>query len=177
MHDVVLAGLGADFPATTERLTLVQREQKHADAEGGSATELSAMLSAEVPQSWPPPFVSAPVGGEGVTWRNQYVIHTAGGERPTLIGLSGVARWPAEERMIQVGCGVVPEYHGRRIGEEVVGALATWALSQPDVDRVFCDIPEDHVASAKSLERAGYSKADEVPSVGFVRFVKRRTGA
>jgi RimJ/RimL family protein N-acetyltransferase len=73
-----------------------------------------------------------------------------------------------------VGVSVVPEFYERRIGQEVVGELAEWALRQPDVDRVVCDVPADHVASAKSLERAGYVRSAGAPEPGYFRFIRSR---
>jgi RimJ/RimL family protein N-acetyltransferase len=56
----------------------------------------------------------------------------------------------------------------------VVRALAQWALRQSEVDRVVCDVPADHVASAKSLERAGYVRSAAAPELGYLRFVRSR---
>ena len=75
---------------------------------------------------------------------------------------------------MQIGTSVVPEFYGRRIGEEVVRALAEWVLLQPDVNQVVCDVPADHVASAKSLERAGYVRSAAAPEAGYFRFVRSK---
>ena len=145
----------------------------HADAEAAGSDDLAKALAARVPQSWPPEFVAPPTSEAG-SWAHCYLVHAGSGEEPILIGMAGAARWPAERRTIQVGATVVPEFYGKRIGEEVVGALAEWALRQPDVDQVVCDVPADHAASAKSLERAGYVRSAAAPKVGYSRFVRKR---
>lgn len=75
-----------------------------------------------------------------------------------------------EHKTIQVGTALIPEYHGQRLGEEVIAALAQWGLSQAGISRMICDIPGDRLASAKSLERAGFSKTQEPPGRDFIRF-------
>jgi hypothetical protein len=38
-------------------------------------------------------------------------------------------------------------------------------------------VPDDHKSSAKSLERAGFTKAAEEPYAGFVRFELKRSNS
>jgi ribosomal-protein-alanine N-acetyltransferase len=161
------------FPKKTERLKLVPRTRLHSDAEAIGLAELAKVLAVQIPQGWPPKLVAPPTD-EARFWSNCYLIHTGSGEEPILIGVAGAARWPAERRTVQIGVSVVPEFYGRRIGEEVVRALAELALLQPDVDRIVCDIPADHVASVKSLERAGYVRSAGAPETGYSRFVRSR---
>jgi ribosomal-protein-alanine N-acetyltransferase len=161
------------FPEKTERLKLLPRTRLHSDAEAAGSAALAEILAARVSEGWPPKFVAPPTSEAG-SWSNCYLIHIGSGEEPILIGMAGAARWPAEKRTMQIGASVVPEFYGRRIGEEVVGALAQWALRQSDVDRVVCDVPADHVASAKSLERAGYVRSPAAPELGYLRFVRSR---
>jgi [ribosomal protein S5]-alanine N-acetyltransferase len=164
--------LGKLFPEKTARIKLHPRTRQHADAEATGSAELAKALAARVPQSWPPVLVAPPTNEAGA-WNNCYLIHTGVGEEPILIGMAGAARWAAEKRTVQIGTSVVSEFYGQRIGEEVVGALAEWALRQPDVDQVVCDVPADHAASAKSLERAGYVRSAAAPEAGYLRFVRK----
>jgi [ribosomal protein S5]-alanine N-acetyltransferase len=161
------------FPKKTERLKLVPRTRLHSDAEALGLPELAKELAVQIPQNWPPKFVAPPTD-EARFWSNCYLIHTGSGEEPILIGVAGAARWPAEKRTVQIGVSVVPEFYGRRIGEEVVRALAELVLLQSDVDQIVCDIPSDHVASVKSLERAGYMKSAAAPAAGYSRFTRNK---
>jgi [ribosomal protein S5]-alanine N-acetyltransferase len=161
------------FPEATERLKLVPRTRRHSEVEAAGQAEMAKVLAAQIPKGWPPTLVAPPTN-EAESWSNCYVVDASSAEGPILIGIAGAARWPAEKRTVQIGASVVSEYHGRRIGEEVVRALAEMALLQPDVDQVVCDIPADHVASGKSLERAGYVKSAVAPEQGYFRFVRSR---
>jgi len=93
-----------------------------------------------------------------------------GNKQPILVGIAGIKKWSPATKTVQVGVTILNEFHGQRLGEEVVAALGRWALSQYGTDAVVCDIPDHHVAAAKSLSRAGYSKAAVAPSDGFLRF-------
>jgi len=63
-----------------------------------------------------------------------------------LVGIAGMKRRPVAQKIVQVGLALLPKYHGRRFRQDVVATLGQWALSQPGLDQVLCDIPEDHVA-------------------------------
>ena len=166
--------LPADFPKQSERLSYVPSTKALAKAESNGKMELSSGLSAEPPQSWPPDEVN-PADGDCGGWHNCYVTYSPSEGRTLLAGLAGVKRWPAEHRTMQVGTSIVPEHHGLRLGQEIVATLGRWGLSQDGIDRVICDVPVTHPASAKSLERAGYVKLHESPSPGFFRFELRKS--
>jgi RimJ/RimL family protein N-acetyltransferase len=162
---------GEDFPTKTERLSFAHATRPLVDAEMNDRPRFSAMLSAKVPDTWPPQIVAAPGSDEGTDWVNYYLLQSSDqGSQAVLVGLAGIKLWSPKHRTIQIGTALLTEYHGLRLGEEVVAALGRWGLSQRDIDRVICDIPDEHIGSRKSLERAGYAKAAEAPSVGFTRF-------
>jgi RimJ/RimL family protein N-acetyltransferase len=162
----------ASFPSSTNRLKLVRRDRQLASAEGGQNSDFSKAIGAAVPPSWPPTFHGPLDGRERLAWNNYYLILTGDEGGPALVGFAGAALWPAEERTIEFGAVVVPEFGGRRLGEELASAVGDWAVSQPDIDRVICDAPAGHGGIAKSFERSGFSKMVEVPGPGFERFVR-----
>jgi RimJ/RimL family protein N-acetyltransferase len=164
----------ADFPSQTTRLNFIPMTRFLADAESSGNGHFADSLAADVPQSWPPESVAPPGDDNSAEWENCYLTHFGLGVRPVLVGIAGIKRWSPEHKTLQVGTALIPEFHGKRLGEEITAALGKWGLSQQGIDRVICDIPEDHQASAKSLARAGYSKATKSPSPGFVRFVLTR---
>jgi RimJ/RimL family protein N-acetyltransferase len=152
------AHVSHDFPQRTRRLSIIPVTEPLARAEVNDNEKFSDLLAADVPESWPPEHVDPP-GSDGASdWENCYLTHTNGNNRPVLVGLAGVKKWSPEYKTVQVGTALIPEYQGQRLGEEIVAALAQWGLSLPEIGRVICDIPTDHVASAKSLERAGFSR-------------------
>ena len=171
MNFFLANGLGADFPTQTERLTFVHATRTLVDAETNDRARFSGMLSAVVPQTWPPQIVAAPGPEEGPDWVNYYLLQSGNqGGKPVVVGLAGIKRWSPEHRTIQIGTALLPEYHGLHLGEEVVAALGRWGLLQRDIDRVICDIPAEHIGSRKSLERAGFAKKNAAPCDGFTRF-------
>jgi RimJ/RimL family protein N-acetyltransferase len=159
-----------DFPLRTRRLRIIPVTEPLARAEINDSKKFSDLLAADVPQSWPPEHVGPPAPDGASDWENCYLTHTEGNNRDILVGLAGVKTWSPEHKTVQVGAALVPEYQGQRLGEEIVAALAEWGLSIPGINRIICDIPTDHVASAKSLERARFSRTSEAPGVGFSRF-------
>jgi Acetyltransferases, including N-acetylases of ribosomal proteins len=164
----------SDFPFSTPRLRFVPKSADLADAEVKGNVHLSDHLSVLLLESWPPALVTPPLAEHAEGWKHSYLLHPGpSGSRETLVGLAGHKRWPADHKTLQIGAVLVSEYHGQHLGEEAVAALGTWGLTQPGIDRVICDVPEDHKASAKSLVRAGFSQAPEAPAPGFLRFELR----
>jgi hypothetical protein len=162
----------SNLPVSTGRLTLIPEEPGH----GGMLEEgkqVSKLFSAQVPESWPPAAVEPPTK-DAIGWKRLYLSQTGSDGQKRIVGIAGIGLWPAANRTVQVGAALVPEYQGQRLGEEIVADLGRWALSQPQYDSVVCDVPDDHLASAKSLERAGYVKSEEAPAPGFARFVMTR---
>jgi RimJ/RimL family protein N-acetyltransferase len=162
--------LPSDFPRQTNRLTFTPASGDFADAVAVDHGDLSNHIGAEVPRSWPPKNVSPPGEDSQSGWRVFYLTHTHPDNRHVAVGFAGMKKWSPEHGTIQIGTALVPEYHGQHLGEEVVRALAEWGVSQPDVRRVICDVPRDHAASAKSLERAGFLRDSVEHDPGFVRF-------
>ena len=163
----------ANFPSSTERLTLLPENAEHGGilAEG---TQVSNHFSATVPESWPPTAVEPPTK-DAIEWKRFYLSHSGPDGKKSVVGIAGFGMWSPEKKTAQVGAALVPEYLGKRLGEEIVAALGKWALSQPQFDSVVCDVPADHPSSAKSLERAGYVKSQEAPAPGHLRFVMTRS--
>ena len=160
-----------DFPAGTSRLRFIPVTDALADHEAAGSSYLSTALSVDVPPSWPPQPVVPTVQANAEGWKNCYLAHAGpNGGRSVLVGAAGHKKWSPEHRTLQIGTVLIPEYHGQHLGEEVVAALAKWGLAQPGIDRVICDVPDDHKASAKSLERAGFARSAQPPAVGFIRF-------
>ena len=162
-----------NFPLSTGRLTLEPEEPEH-DGILAERTLVANLFSATVPGSWPPTAVEPPTT-DAIGWKRFYLSHSGSDGQKSMVGVAGIGFWSPEKRTAQVGTALVPEYHGQRLGQEIVAALGKWALSQPQFDSAVCDVPADHPSSAKSLERAGYVKSPEAPAPGYLRFVMTRS--
>lgn len=174
-EDYSLGDPSADFPSKTEHLTFVRSTWGLADAEENDRPRFSALLRADVPENWPPQMVMASDSSSGSIWENFYLIREGNSDgQSLLVGLAGLKRWPSEQKTIQIGCALLDEHQGVGFGQEVAGALARWAITQPQVDRVICDIPDQHIGARKALEREGFLKIETSPSVGFARFQLNR---
>lgn len=165
-----------DFPGHSARLRFVPKTKHLADAEARGTSHLSNHLSAQIAENWPPNLVTPPVTEHASGWKHSYLLHpSADGASHTLVGIAGHKKWSDDQKTLQIGTTLIPQYHGKRLGEEVVAALGTWGLAQPGIDRVICDVPAEHRASALSLERAGFTQSAEPPAPGFLRYEVKHT--
>jgi hypothetical protein len=91
-------GLPADLPIQTERLSLATKTQSLADAETNDRARLSDLLSAKVPDTWPPQFVTAPGPEDGPGWENLYVLRSDNSDgEAVLVGIAGMSEWTPEK--------------------------------------------------------------------------------
>ena len=135
---------------TTRRLVLAPLDEEVAHAV--LAGDLSVVTSAD---GWPHDdtldalrMATAPVGGS-LVWLvmlGDAVIGDCG----TVGGLDGAGA-------AEIGYGLAAEHRGRGYGNELVGALSAWLLSQPEVEQVVAkEVLADNVASRRALENAGF---------------------
>lgn len=162
----------ASFPPSTHRSKVIRRTQDIADAESRSAAHLSKALAAKVPPSWPPAHQPARPGSEGLHWTNYYYIFTESGQEPVLAGSMGLAIWPGDERVLEFGGSLLPEFQGFGVAADACALVEDWARSQPKIDRIICDVASGNKLMTKFLQGAGYSIDEKEPSAGFVRFFK-----
>lgn len=158
---------------STKRLRLEPARVAHRDAEQSGGEALGKLLRAKVPSNWPPEVVAPPKAQDGVEWVTLYVVHEPRGEEATVIGFAGIARWPPESRTMQVGVALLPEWQGNGVAPEIGVKIADWALQQPGISRIVCDIPANHQGAAKALQKAGYSLSNETPGSGFARWERK----
>jgi [ribosomal protein S5]-alanine N-acetyltransferase len=74
-----------------------------------------------------------------------------------VIGDCGTLGGIDDQGAIEVGYGLAAEHRGRGYGNELVGALPAWLLSQLEVEQVAArEVLADNVASRRALENAGF---------------------
>jgi RimJ/RimL family protein N-acetyltransferase len=169
----------------TERLDLVAAALVHLEAELESPQRLEAMLSAHVPEGWPPGEYDRPAieffrdrlaenpAAEG--WYGWYAI-----ERPAesgeavVVGAGGYFGPPDADGVVEIGYSVLPAFQGRGYATELVGALVARAFATPGIARVIAHTFPGNAGSIKVLERAGFAAAGPGREPGTLRFVQER---
>ena len=68
--------------------------------------------------------------------------------------------WPPADGRVEIGYGVVPSRQGRGYGSEATAALTSFALSLDGVHTVHANVEPTNPASARVLEKAGFSRYD-----------------
>lgn len=75
-----------------------------------------------------------------------------------VIGDCGTVGGLDDEGAIEIGYGLAAEHRGRGYGNELVGVLSGWLLSQPEVEQVVArEVLAGNVASRRALENAGFA--------------------
>jgi len=161
------------------RLKLVPATAVLARAEISDRAEFARLLSATVPDNWPPqnlaealPFFlhcleAAP---DCVGWFGWYGLAAADDSALAVLVASGGFKGPPQEGLAEIGYSVLPQFQGRGYAAEMVGGLARWALSQPGVSRVVAETEWTNLASVRVLTKAGFRPARGTPTTRRPRF-------
>ncbi|MBC8503629.1 MAG: GNAT family N-acetyltransferase [Chloroflexi bacterium] len=72
--------------------------------------------------------------------------------------LMGMIELRVKDHCANIGYTIARQYRGQGYMTEVVGTLVEWALSQPDIYRIWAVCDVDNIASARVLEKAGMEK-------------------
>lgn len=81
-------------------------------------------------------------------------------ELATVVGDVGFHGPPQGER-VEIGYAVLPQFRRRGYATEASGALAEWALAQPEVGEVVARCDADNPGSIATLERNGFERTSE----------------
>jgi RimJ/RimL family protein N-acetyltransferase len=131
------------------------------------ASDVKAVVEGSRDPSWAADF---PAEGDGViaglmesnpAWLSPFghrlIIERSSSEVVGSLGLF----WPPSEGRVEIGYGVVPSRQGRGYASEATAALTEFALSLDDVDTVHANVEPSNPASARVLEKAGFSQYDK----------------
>ena len=126
----------------------------------GDRAALGAHLGAEVPPEWPGdnlarglPEIAAEMARLGGDERWVWVVIEP--ERAQLIGDVGFHGPVAGAVSVELGYVLLPPSRGCGYATEAAGALVTWALAQPGVERVILLIAPENAASLRVAEKLG----------------------
>jgi len=163
----------------TPRMRLVLGTRALAEAELAGNARLAQLLEVEVPASWPPEavrevlpvfFASCERSGVFGPWSLGWygVLHDDG--QPVLCGSIGFKHAPTPTGMVELGYSVLPAFRRRGVATEMVLGASRWALAQPVVLVVEAEVDHDNLASARVLEKAGFSACGAGIDPGTRRF-------
>lgn len=139
-----------------------------ADIELADPRGFEAMLDARVPVSWPPEILADaralfrdllredPLRTGWIGW---YAILVSEAER-VLVGSVGFTGPPDADGRVETGYSLVPEYHGRGLGTEMVRALCAWAFAQSGVVKIVAETTWSNFASMRVLEKCGFERVE-----------------
>ena len=149
-------------------------------AEIDDHVELARILSASVPDNWPPettidalPFFldSVESSPDQIGWFGWYALttKTIANETAWLIGGGGFMG-PPNDGEIQIGYSVIDQYQRQGYATEMVNALINWAFAQSGCVRAIAETEWSNPASARVLEKIGFVSAGPASTPEGTRF-------
>lgn len=147
----------------TEHLELIAATEELAKAEIDNRAELSSLLCAQVPMTWPPEFLDIQTMNftlqqlQGKTdhvgwWSWYFVLKGEDKAERVLIGYGGFKGQPDENANVEVGYSVLKEYQKKGYGSEAIAGLVNWAFGQ-QVKSVTAETLPELIASIRVLEK------------------------
>lgn len=139
-----------------------------ADIELADPQRFGTMLDARVPVSWPPEILAdartlfrdlLKEDPSRTGWIGWYAVLVTEDER-VLVGSVGFTGPPDADGRVETGYSLVPEYHGRGLGTEMVRALCAWAFEQPGVARIVAETTWSNFVSMRVLEKSGFERVE-----------------
>jgi ribosomal-protein-alanine N-acetyltransferase len=163
----------------TDRLELVPATIESITGALASKRALGAILGADVPEGWPPEFLDDDAlrwtiarlkeQPEQPGWWLYFVLLVDGSIR-TLIGSAGYKGPPDTEGSVEIGYGIVAEYHRRGYASEAARGLIERAFADAAVQRVLAETYPSLVASIGVLRACGFQFIGDGSEPGVIRF-------
>jgi len=160
-------------------MRIVSGTAEVAEVELKDMKQLSTLLSAEVPENWPPENIRDVLELFLTTCREQgtcgpWTLGWYGilveAEKSVLCGGVGFRGVPDERGMVEIGYSVLPQFQRMGIAKEMVAGLVAWALSQPAVNVVEADALDENIASQRVLLGSGFVEIGPGIEAGARRF-------
>lgn len=82
------------------------------------------------------------------------------------IGSANFKNSPLENKDIEIGYGINPDYENQGYMTEAVQALCEWAINQPDVESIIAETDRENYASQRVLQKCEMTKFRE-SDIGF----------
>jgi len=167
----------------SRRLTLVaaNAELVAADLEGHAS--LAKLLSAEVPENWPPELYERQAmqfslqqlqNDPGQTGWSFWYLVTASTDEPTLLGLCGFKGRPDISGSVEIGYSVLQQFQDQGFATEAVARLLAWAFSHQNVKEVTAETLPHLRRSIRVMEKNGLSFTGDGSEHGVIRYAIRK---
>lgn len=167
------------FVIETGRLKLVPATVAHARAEICDRAEFARLLSARVPDNWPPESTADALplflewleaAPDSVGWFGWYALRRdEGASAPVLVGGAGFLG-PPREGQVSIGYSVLPQFQGSGFATEMAGALVQWAWRQQVVTRIVAETEWVNPSSVRVLNKLGFVETGASTEPGGARF-------
>ncbi|HBO43085.1 MAG TPA: GNAT family N-acetyltransferase [Planctomycetaceae bacterium] len=171
----------------TARMRLVPATVALARAELTDRAEFARLLSATVPDEWPPEILAdaLPVflewieaAPDRVGWYVWYAMMRAPREARDMLAddvgdiliASGGFKGPPQDGTVEIGYSVLPRFQRQGYATEMVRALIGWAFARSDVTRIVAETTEDNTPSVRLLHRLGFVRTEPSVEPGHIRF-------
>jgi ribosomal-protein-alanine N-acetyltransferase len=167
----------------SDRMTLVAATQELIEADLADSGKLAELLSAEVPDNWPPDLyerqamqfaleqLRGPVDQAG--WSFWYLL-TRSAEQPQVLGICGFKGRPDEAGSVEISYSVLSQYRQNGYATEAVTRLVSWAFSHQNVAEVCAETLPYLQQSIRVLEKNGFSFTGPGSEQGVVRYAVQR---
>jgi RimJ/RimL family protein N-acetyltransferase len=164
-------------------MTLVAATADLIEADLADRGQLAGLLSAVVPDNWPPDLYERqamqlaleqlrdPVGEAG--WTFWYLL-TRSQEKPRLLGICGFEGRPDAAGSVEISYSVLGKYRMNGYASEAVTRLVSWAFSHQNVAEVCAETLPYLKQSIRVLEKNGFSFSGPGSEQGVVRYAVQR---
>lgn len=125
---------------------------------------VSELLGIDVPASWfelavrdflPQYIKQLESDPANFCWGTWIMIHPVDRR---LIGNLGFHGAPNFDRTVEMGYEIIPDYRRQGYTSEATIALVKWALTQPQINRIFAQCHVENIGSIKILEKVGMQR-------------------
>ena len=165
----------------TPRLELIAASCEMGESELSNREKFSSLLSAEIPENWPPPdndettmkwflerLKENPANHDWLAW---YIIlkNDSQGKR-IAIGGCGFKGAPDKDGTIETGYSILVKYQRQGFASKALKGLLAWAFSHVEVKRVIAETLDGHVASVGVMLKNGLRFTGLGSEVGTIRY-------
>jgi len=166
----------------SRRMTLVAANSELVTADLEGIESLSSMLSAVVPENWPPELYDREAMNYALRqledpaeqgWSFWYLLTGDGASRKVL-GICGFKGRPDSAGSVEIGYSVLAQFRNQGFASEAVERLLSWAFSHQSVVAVCAETLPHLQQSIRVMKKNGFTFAGTGSERGVVRYAVER---